>query len=192
MAVFVLGSSSPRRLDLLQQVGITPDHVLGPDIDETPIPGEKPAAYCMRIAMEKNLALHAQFPDAYILTGDTTVAVGSRILAKAEDRADAERMIRLLSGRAHRVYTAVALRTPDGQMLHRLSESRVKVKRLSEKEIGHYLAANDWSGYAGAYRLQGMFAQYIIGMTGSPSGVIGLPVFEVMQMLKGNGYDPAA
>lgn len=188
----VLGSSSPRRLELLRQVGIEPDQIIGPDIDESIIPRELPADYCMRIALEKNAALHEKFADDLVLTADTTVAVGRRILAKAEDVKDAERMIRLLSGRAHRVYTATVLRAPSGQILKRLSESRVKVKRLSDQEIQEYLAANDWDGFAGAYRLQGMFARFIIQVSGSPSGIIGLPVFETVQMLKGVGYDSAS
>lgn len=191
-ARLVLGSSSPRRLELLRQIGIEPDQVIGPDIDESIIPRELPNEYCMRIALEKNAALHDKFPNDFILTADTTVAVGRRILAKAEDVKDAERMIRLLSGRAHRVYTATVLRDPSGRVMKRLSDSRVKVKPLSEQDIQKYLAANDWDGFAGAYRLQGMFAQYVIHVSGSPSGIIGLPIFETAQMLKGSGYDPAA
>lgn len=187
----VLGSSSPRRLELLRQIGFEPDVVIGPDIDEAIIPREMPSAYCMRIALEKNIALHDRFPNDFIVTADTTVAVGRRILAKAEDAADATRMIGLLSGRAHRVYTAVVVRAPDGTMSKRLSESRVKVKPLSKQEIADYIAANDWDGFAGAYRIQGLFAKFIMQINGSPSGIIGLPVFETVQMLNGLGKGAA-
>lgn len=188
----ILGSSSPRRLELLRQVGVEPDIVVGPDIDEAVVPRELPDAYCVRIALEKNVALHAQFPHDFIITADTTVAVGRRILGKPENAADAARMVRLMSGRAHRVYTAVVVRGPDGVIAKRLSESRVKVKALHEQEIADYIAANDWDGFAGAYRIQGLFAKFIIQVNGSPSGIIGLPVFETMQVLKGMGYDSAS
>lgn len=188
----VLGSSSPRRLELLRQIGFEPDIVIGPDINEDVIPRELPNAYCMRIALEKNAALQEKFANDFVITADTTVAVGRRILAKAEDIADAERMVRLLSGRAHRVYTALVIRAPSGQVVKRLSENRVKVRCLSDKDIADYLAANDWDGFAGAYRIQGLFAQYIMQVSGSPSGIIGLPLFETAQLLKGLGYDPAS
>lgn len=188
----VLGSSSPRRLALLQQAGITPDHVIAPDIDETPRSRETPAAYCRRIALEKNAALSPRFPDAFILTADSTAAVGRRILGKPADRAEAEAMLRLMSGRAHHLLTAVVLRLPDGKILHRLSDSRVRLKRLSEPEITAHLDTGNWQGCAGAYRFLDGFEQYVTGMTGSVSGIVGLPLFETMQMLKGSGYVTAS
>jgi septum formation protein len=184
---FVLGSSSPRRKDLLQQIGYTPDLIVGADIDETPQPQETPRAYCVRMAVEKNAALTPQYPDSLILTADTMIALGRRIIGKPTDRADAERIIRLLSGRAHRVYSAVTVSVPHHAPVTRLSISRVTLKRLDEQEITGFLDTLEWQGVSGGYRLQGAMAQFMISVQGSPSGIIGLPLFETAQILKGLG-----
>jgi septum formation protein len=184
----VLGSSSPRRVDMLAQIGITPDIIQAPDIDESAKPREIPSAYCVRIAMEKCAALADQFPNDFIITADTTGAVGRRILGKPEDRADAEKMIRLLSGRAHIIYTAVVVKAPGKAPVARLSENRVKVKRLSDPELQSFLDTKEWEGCAGGYKLQQYFAQYIMSISGSPSGIVGLPLYETMQLLNGLGY----
>lgn len=188
-ARLILGSSSPRRLELLAQIGIVPDHVTGADIDETPRKHELPEAYCLRVAREKNAALLSQYADDFILTADTTVVVGRRILGKPADRAEAEKMLRLLSGRAHRILTAVVVKAPGKKPVTKLSDSRVKVKRLSEPELQDFLdTKSNWQGFAGGYALQGKLARYIISMQGSPSGIIGLPLYETSQLLKGLGY----
>lgn len=185
----VLGSSSPRRRDLLAQIGITPDVVVGADIDETPQKGELPKPYAARMALEKNVALHDQYNNSFIVTADTIIAVGRRVIGKPADRAEAEKIIRLLSGRAHRIYSAVCVRAPDGRIATRVQTSRMVVKRLSDVEIQSYLDTKDWDGVSGAYRLQGHFARYFSSIQGSPSGIIGLPLYDVLQMLNGLGYN---
>lgn len=187
----VLGSQSPRRLQLLAQIGITPDVVHAADIDETERKGEMPGPYALRVAREKNEALASQFPHDFILTADTTVSVGTRILGKAATRDEAEKMVRLLSGRAHRVYTAVVVRAPDGTIASRVNETRVKVKRMTNEEIAAHLDSNEWEGCAGSYKFQGGFARHIIAINGAASGIIGLPLFETSQLLNGLGYVPA-
>lgn len=184
----VLGSASPRRADLLAQIGITPDLIQPADIDETPHQNEKPDIYCMRLAHEKNAVLAAQFPHDFIITADTTVAVGRRILGKPENRDDAKRMITLLSGRAHDIFTALAVHAPGGKTATRLSTSRVKVKRLSDCDIDAFLDTHDWVDAAGAYKLQKSFARFIMHVSGSPSGIIGLPLYETAQLLTGFGF----
>jgi septum formation protein len=184
----VLGSASPRRADLLAQIGLIPDIVQPADIDETPRPNEKPDIYCTRVAREKNAVLATKFPDDFIITADTTVAVGRRILGKPDNRDDAKRMINLLSGRAHNIHTALVIHAPGGKTATRLSSSRVKVKRLTEAEIEAFLDTSDWVDAAGAYKLQKSFARFIIHVSGSPSGIIGLPLFETAQLLAGLGF----
>lgn len=184
----ILGSSSPRRLDLLAQIGIVPDVVKGPDINEDVQKGEKPEAYCLRVAIEKNIALQDEFPNDFILTADTTCAVGRRIIGKPDDRAHAKQIIQLLSGRSHLIHTAVALKASGKKLIHRLNTSRIKFKRLSNDQIEAFLDSDDWVGCAGGYKLQRHMAQHIIGITGSPSGIVGLPLYETMQMLNGSGY----
>lgn len=188
MPRLILGSASPRRVDMLAQIGITPDIVQGADIDETPHPGELPDRYCIRVATEKNAVLAEKFPDDFILTADTTGALGRRILGKPEDRADAERMIRLLSGRSHLIHTAVVVKAPGKKPVHRLNSSRVKFKRLSDPEIQAFLDTQDWQGCAGGYRLQQHMARHIMAISGSPSGIVGLPLYETTQLLQGLGY----
>lgn len=188
LPTLILGSSSPRRLELLAQIGIIPHAVVAADINEDPLKGELPRPYVQRIALEKMAALAPQYPNDFIITADTTVAVGRRILGKAADIAESEKFLNLLSGRNHDVITCVVVRAPGGQQTSRLVTSRVKVKRLHQTEMASYLAGSEWQGKAGAYAMQGAFAQYIHQIIGSPSAIIGLPLYETAQMLKGLGF----
>jgi septum formation protein len=188
-ARLILGSASPRRRDLLKQIGITPDEIFAADLDETPKPRELPASYVLRVANEKNAAVAAKFPDAFVVTADTTVALGRRIIGKAANEQEAEEMLRLLSGRAHKIITAVVIRSPDGKIVNRTTTSRVKIKRLSDVELKRFIATGEWQDCAGAYKFQQNFAQYILSAEGSISGIIGLPLYETAAMLRGLGYD---
>jgi septum formation protein len=182
----VLASASPRRLELLARLGIEPARVVHADIDETPHKGELPRDYAMRMAREKAFA--AADPAAHVLAGDTVVAVGRRILPKAEDEATARACLKLLSGRRHRVLSAVALAPPEGSVRQRLSETQVRFKRLSEEEIRAYLAGGEWHGKAGGYAIQGSAEGLIAWIGGSHSGVVGLPLFETRALLKAAGF----
>jgi septum formation protein len=175
-------------LDILTSIGLPPDIVAAADIDETPLKNENPRLYALRVAQGKNTALIAQFPNDYILTADTTVAVGRRILGKPDDGDDAARMFRLLSGRNHRVYTAVVVYAPDGRSASRIVESRVKIKPLSETDIAHAVASNEWQGRAAGYSFQGYFSRFIQKIIGSAPGIIGLPAYESANLLTGLGY----
>lgn len=182
----VLASASPRRRELLARLGIEPLRVGGADIDETPRKAELPRAYAVRMAREKAEA--AADGAAHVLAGDTVVAVGRRILPKAEDEATARKCLELLLGRRHRVLSAVALRAPDGTLRERLSETQVRFKRLSEEEIAAYLAGGEWRGKAGGYAIQGSAEGLIAWIAGSHSGVVGLPLFETRALLKAAGF----
>jgi septum formation protein len=186
--MLILASASPRRLALLAQIGVTPDHVLATAIDETPIPRELPAAYAQRIARSKALTGASMHPQAYILAADTVVACGRRILPKAETEKQARSCLDLLSGRRHRVLTAVALAAPDGTLHTRLVTSVVQFKRLSTQEINAYLASNEWQGKAGGYAIQGQAAALIPFISGSYSSVVGLPLHETAQLLANKTY----
>jgi septum formation protein len=186
----VLASASPRRLELLRQVGLTPDRIDPADIDETPRRGELPPAHAMRLAQEKAQAVIARHPGACVLAADTVVACGRRILPKTEDEASARSCLGLLSGRRHRVHGAIALVSPDGRLASRRVESQVSFKRLSEAEIGAYLRTGEWQGKAGGYAIQGRAAALIRWVSGSYSNVVGLPLFETTQLLAGRGYRP--
>jgi septum formation protein len=188
VAVLVLASASPRRLELLRQIGIVPDHVEPADVDETPRPGELPAGHVVRLAEAKARAIRPRYPDAFILAADTVVACGRRILAKAEDDATALACLGLLSGRRHRVYGGVALLTPLGDLALRRVVSQVAFKRLSDEEVSAYLASGEWRGKAGGYAIQGHAAAFIPWIAGSYSNVVGLPLYETAQMLAGRGY----
>lgn len=182
----ILASASPRRRELLARLGIEPARVVHADIDETPRKAEVPRAYAARMAREKALA--AADPAAHVLAGDTVVAVGRRILAKAEDEATARTCLELLSGRRHRVLSAIALLAPDGTLRERLSETQVRFKRLSENEVRAYLAGGDWHGKAGGYAIQGSAEGLIAWISGSHSGVVGLPLFEARALLVSAGF----
>jgi septum formation protein len=184
----ILASASPRRLELLWQIGVTPDTVDPADIDETPRKGELPARYAARVAAEKAAMVAARHPGALILSGDTVVAVGRRILPKTETAAEARACLTLLSGRRHRVLSAVTLIDAEGKARHRLSESIVTFKRLHASEIDAYVATAEWNGKAGGYAIQGRAAGLIRAIQGSHPGIMGLPLFEVRALLLAAGY----
>ncbi|WP_170559098.1 Maf family protein [Ruegeria atlantica] len=183
---FILGSGSPRRLDLLAQLGVQPDAIRAPDIDETPLKGELPVPYCNRITRAKVGAVQAESDDV-TLCADTTVALGRRILGKPEDVGQAAEFLHALSGRRHRVITSVAVRRGD-RVLQRDVVSQVKIKRLSDVEINAYLATGDWQGKAGAYAIQGPAGAFIPWISGSFTGIVGLPLSETAALLQGIGY----
>lgn len=191
----VLASASPRRVDLLAQIGVSPDVVDPADLDETPLKAEQPTIYARRVAAEKAALVAARHEGALVLAADTVVAVGRRILPKTETEAEARHCLALLSGRRHRVLSAVTLIDADGKARHRLSTTVVAFKRLSAAEIDAYVACDEWRGKAGGYALQGRAGALIRFVGGSPSGVIGLPVFETRALLESAGYpmisDPA-
>ncbi|MBT0958378.1 septum formation protein Maf [Alphaproteobacteria bacterium KMM 3653] len=186
----VLGSASPRRLELLAQMGVEPDAVRPADIDETPAPREEPRPYCARMAREKAQALTLGADEAG-LTADTTVSLGRRIMGKPEDRAEAGAFLRALSGRRHRVVTAVCLRVGD-EYRAREVVTRLKMRPLSEAEIERYLDTEDWRGKAGGYGIQGPAGAMISWIGGSYSAVVGLPLSETATLLASIGKGPAA
>jgi len=191
---FVLASGSPRRLGLVNQVGIEPDALRPVDIDETPKRGELPRACANRLARAKaeaalqSVHLDEELRGSFILAADTVVAVGRRILPKAGLLDEAAQCLRLLSGRAHRVHTAVCLVTPKETFRQRLVETRVRFKRLSDEDIEAYLASGEWRGKAGGYAAQGIAGGFMVKIVGSYSNVVGLPLYETMTMLAGEGY----
>ncbi len=170
---------------MLRQIGIEPAEILHPDIDETPRAREKPRPHVLRLANEKLAAVRAE---GFVIAADTVVAAGARILPKAEDMAVAETCLRLLSGRRHDVFTAVAVRAPDGRQVCRVVDSVVGFARLDESQIGAYLASEEWRGKAGGYAIQGRAASFIDFLSGSYSAVVGLPLHETVKLLRGLGY----
>lgn len=184
----VLASASPRRRDLLAQIGIVPAAILPADIDESPQPGELPRQLAARLAAKKAAAAAALRPDALVLAADTVVALGRRILPKAETAAEVRHCLGLLSGRRHRVLTGLCLLHPDGRQGRRLVETQVKFKRLSTVEIAGYVAAGQGLGKAGGYAIQGRADQFVAWLGGSYSNVVGLPLAETAQLLSGFGY----
>lgn len=183
---FILGSGSPRRLELLAQIGVVPDAVRAPNIDETPLTGELPRPYCARMAREKVAAVPAG-PDDIVLCADTTVALGRRILGKPSDVNEAEAFLRMMSGRRHKVVTAVAVKRGD-MVWERDVQSSVKMKVLSDAEIKAYLASNDWQGKAGGYGIQGPAGAFIPWISGSFTAIVGLPLAETANLLTAAGY----
>ena len=186
----VLASASPRRLDLLAQIGIQPDLVSAADLDETPNNGEMPACYARRLAIAKAEAVAATH-NGVILAGDTVVACGRRILPKAETVNTASSCLQLLSGRQHRVYGGIALITADRRLFVRVACSNVKFRRLTGNDIADALAAGDWKGKAGGYAIQGFAARYIRKISGSYSNIVGFSLFDVTALLDAAGYRPA-
>jgi septum formation protein len=190
----VLASGSPRRLSLLNQAGIEPDALRPADVDETPKRGELPRACANRLARAKadaalkSVQLDDELRGAFILAADTVVAVGRRILPKANLVDEAAQCLRLLSGRNHRVHTAICLVTPNEAYRQRLVETRVRFKRLSEEDIEAYLASGEWRGKAGGYAAQGIAGSFIVKIVGSYSNVLGLPLYEATALLSGEGY----
>lgn len=182
----VLGSGSPRRRELLAQIGITPDAILPPDIDETPLKGELPRPYCLRLARQKAHAVAAGADDI-VLCADTTVALGRRILGKPEDAGEAAHFLTQLGGRRHQVITAVAVRRGDRVWLRDVV-STVRMKRLSDAEINAYLASGEWRGKAGGYAIQGLAGAFIPWIGGSFTGIVGLPLAETAALLLAAGY----
>jgi septum formation protein len=182
----ILASASPRRRELIARLGLVADAVVAADIDETPAPQELPRNYAKRMAREKAQAVDGG--DAHVLAGDTVVAVGRRILPKAEDEQTARTCLELLSGRRHHVLSAIVLKAPDGSVRERLSDTSVRFKQLSTAEIDAYLAGGEWDGKAGGYAIQGSAEGLIAWISGSHSGVVGLPLFETRALLRAAGF----
>jgi len=197
MSVFqklVLASGSPRRVELLQQAGIEPDNLFPADIDETPLRAEHPRSLAKRLSLGKaekaleGLKRRGEADDVFVLAADTVVAVGRRILPKAEFVDEASNCLRLLSGRSHRVYSGVCLITPGGKVRQRLVETRVRFKRLSSEELESYLASGEWRGKAGGYAIQGLAGSFVVKLVGSYTNVVGLPLYETVGLLTGDGF----
>ena len=184
----VLASASPRRRDLLAQIGIAPDAILPADINEDPIPGELPRVHALRLAQGKAQTVAEREPDAIVLAADTVVGVGRRILPKTEAREEAEGCLRLMSGRNHRVYTGVCV-IAGGEVRSRVVETRIGFKRLSDAEISTYLDSGEWHGKAGGYGIQGLAGAYIAKMIGSYTNVVGLPLYETRNLLTAAGVN---
>jgi len=193
-APLVLASGSPRRIELLNQAGIEPDRVYPADVDETPQRGEHPRSLAKRLARDKaakamtGLKAEADFQPSYVLAADTVVAVGRRILPKAEILDEAASCLALLSGRSHRVYSGVCLVTPQGRERWLLVETRVRFKRLGRQEIDAYLASGEWRGKAGGYAVQGLAGSFVVKLVGSYTNIVGLPLYETVGLLTGEGY----
>jgi len=183
MKPFILASASPRRRDLLAQIGLTPSQIIPADINEDPIEGELPRGHALRLACEKAQKVASDHAGQVVLASDTVVGVGRRILPKSEDRQTAEECLKLLSGRSHRVFTGVAVIDSEGYLRSRVSETRLKMKRLSESEMTEYLDSGEWDGKAGGYGIQGLAGAYIINLSGSFTGVVGLPIYETRNLL---------
>jgi septum formation protein len=184
----ILASASPRRRDLLQQIGMPPDVIMAADIDETPLPGELPQRLAARLARVKAEAIAAQDRDAFTLAADTVVACGRRILPKAESEKDAHHCLALLSGRRHRVIGGVCVIAPDGRKVERLVTTQVTFRRLSDREIDSYIKGGEWQGKAGGYAIQGKAAVFVRALSGSYFNVVGLPLQETYCLLRGLGY----
>lgn len=188
MNKLILASASPRRVELLKQIGITPAEIIPADIDETPLRGELPRDLALRLAEGKARAIASDHSDAFILAADTVVGSGRRILDKAEDEAYARECLEALSGRRHHVYGGIALITPGGDCVTRLVDTVVQFKKLSSGEVDEYIASGEWDGKAGGYAIQGLAATYIKFIRGSHSNVVGLSLYDTMKMLSGAGY----
>jgi septum formation protein len=190
----VLASASPRRLQLLEQVGITPDALRPATIDESVAKGEVPRHIVKRLARakaeaaKKLIRAEKDYEKAFVLAADTVVAVGRRVLGKAELEHEAGDALRLLRGRAHRVHTAICLLTPDDRWRERVVETRVRFRNLSNEEIGSYLASGEWKGKAGGYAIQGIAGSFVVKLVGSYTNVVGLPLTEVVSLLQGEGF----
>lgn len=190
----ILASASPRRLALLQQAGIEPDALLPADVDETPLKNESPKDLAKRLSRAKaevarrTARSRDETKDSYILSADTVVVAGGRILPKTEVVDEAAGCLRLLSGRAHRVYTSICLITPKDSIRERLVETRVRFKRLSREEFERYLASGEWRGKAGGYAIQGLAGTFVVKLVGSYTNVVGLPLYEAVALLEGEGF----
>lgn len=187
---FILASASPRRLDLLAQIGVVPDAVIPADINEDPLDGELPRGHALRLAQEKAMTISARRPGDIILAADTVVGVGRRILPKTETEDEARACLSLMSGRGHRVFTGVALVNSGMNLNYRVVETRLRMKRLSAPEVDTYIATGEWQGKAGGYGIQGYADAFISRITGSYSNVVGLPLFETRNLLMSVGIAP--
>jgi septum formation protein len=192
--MLILASGSPRRIELLQQAGIEPARILPANVDETPLRAEHPRSLAKRLASAKarkawdSLMTEPDFGGAYVLAADTVVAVGRRILPKAETEDEAGDCLKLLSGRAHRVYSGVCLVNPAGKIRQKLVETRLRFKRLSRDDLTAYLASGEWRGKAGGYAVQGLAGAFVVKLVGSYSNVVGLPLYETLGLLEGDGF----
>lgn len=190
----ILASASPRRLALLQQIGLEPDHLLPADIDETPKKHESPRALALRLARAKAEAVRRtvnateEMRDGVVLAADTVVGVGRRILPKAEMTDQALMCLSLLSGRGHRVFTGVAVAEPNGKLRTKLVETRVRFKRLSRQDMDDYISSGEWRGKAGGYAIQGLAGSFVVKLVGSYPAVVGLPLAETVNLLQSAGY----
>ena len=184
----VLASASPRRLDLLRQIGLEPDAVAAAEVDESPLKDESPRQLAIRLAQAKARTTAPAHAGSHVLAADTVVAVGRRVLPKAEDAEQVRACLKLLSGRAHRVLTGICVVAPDGRSAHRLVESRLHFKRLTTDDIEGYLACGEGIGKAGGYGVQGRAGRFVLSLQGSYSGVVGLPLYEAANLLAGLGY----
>ena len=191
---FILGSASPRRLELLRQIGVAPDAVLTADIDETPRKNEQARTLCLRLALEKNTAIRKKYPkesnNFHILTADTVVACGRRLLGKPENEDEAAAFLKMLSGRRHQVWGGIALSHPDGKIAKRVCKSIVSFGMLTPKDIDFYIESHEWQGKAGGYGIQGLAARHVKSISGSYTNIVGLSLFETAQLLKGAGCLP--
>ncbi len=183
----ILASASKQRLALLQQIAVTPTQVFPCDIDESIHPKELPRQYTIRMAQQKAAHAHQKFPNDYVLAGDTVIACGRRILGKPADRQEAGKQLRLLSGRAHRAYSAVCLIAPDSNVSQRINMSRVSFKPIASDELEIFLASDEWCDRAGSYHIYGLVQKFIRNINGSPSAIAGLPLYETAQLLRGAG-----
>ncbi len=182
----ILASASPRRVELLKEAGIVPDKIVPADIDETPLKNEKPGDMVVRLAIGKARTVAGQYPGHAVLAADTTVAVGRRIMEKPVDEAQARQFLTLMSGRRHKVYGGICLITPDGGERTRLCVTTVQFKRLSETDIRHYIASGEWGGKAGGYAIQGLAAGFVSFLSGSHSNVVGLSLYDTINLLAGS------
>ncbi|HTI86808.1 MAG TPA: nucleoside triphosphate pyrophosphatase [Alphaproteobacteria bacterium] len=184
----ILASASPRRLELLRQVGLVPSEIDPPNVDEGPLPRERPVAYARRIAEAKARAVAPRFADDYVLAADTVVAVGTRMLPKPNDSSEARRFLELLSGRRHRVIGGVAVVDRRGALHQRIVVSTVRFSRLTVDDIDAYIATGEWRDKAGGYAIQGRASVFVSFVSGSYSNIVGLPLFETVRLLDGVGF----
>lgn len=184
----VLASASPRRVDLLAQLGIVPDAIAPADIDETPLKHETPKAMVLRLARQKAEHVAPSHRGAFIIAADTSVALGVRVYGKAQDENDARRILGKLSGRKHQVWGGIALVTPAGKIITRAVCTAVKFKRLTDADLDAYIASGEWKGKAGAYGIQGKAAHFVASISGSYTNIVGLSLYDIMNMLEGNGF----
>ena len=184
----ILASSSPQRKKLLETIGITPDDIVPANIDETPKKNEKPKDFALRMSKEKALIVAKNNLNSFILSGDTIVAAGRRIIGKPSSKNEAEKILKLLSGKRHRVLSAFTLIKPDFSEITKVVVSRVKFSRLSDKEINEYLDTNEWQGKAGGYAIQGRASAFVPWISGSYTGVMGFPMNEIKNVLESSGW----